>query len=186
MTNIASTIYHWGDHINMVLILISSETHLGLASMKMTILCCEMPLQTILRPACCQTKEVNDLRFFSWQLHVLEAGSKELQDAQFLRLAARKYRFCICHDDGTHQVHNNRCNIENILKYAHGVSPQLHGGYSLVSHLCLTCVSLASHLLLTCCSLTSCGPPRSQQFTKKSSKECVGKGMFGKFLPVLT
>jgi len=45
---------------------------------------------------------------------------------KFLRLAARKYRFCDCHNDETHRVHNNRCNIENILKYVHGVSPQLH------------------------------------------------------------
>ena len=77
----------------MVLILISSETHLGLAPMKMTILCCH----GILRPARCQTKEIKDLKFFSWQLHVLplffttreccekhrlqvlEAGSKEVQ-----------------------------------------------------------------------------------------------------------
>ena len=49
----------------------------------------------------------------------------------------------------------------------------------------LNCYSLATHLLLTCCSLTSCGPPRSQQF-QKGSKGCVGKGMFGKFLPVPT
>ena len=88
-----SIYYYWDDHI-MVLILISSETHLGLAPMKMTILCCHGTL----RPAPCQTKEVKD--FFSWQLHVLplffttreccekhrlqvlEAGSKEVQILQ--------------------------------------------------------------------------------------------------------
>ena len=45
---------------------------------------------------------------------------------KFLRLAARTYKFCNCHNDETHWIHNNRWNIENILKYVHGSLHRLH------------------------------------------------------------
>ena len=53
----------------------------------------------------------------------------------------------------------------------------------------LTCYSLATHLLLTCYSLAAHWPHVGHQGLnnyKKGSKGCVGKGMFGKFLPVPT
>ena len=49
--------------------------------------------------------------------------------------------------------------------------------------------SLATHLLLTCYSLAAHWPHVGHQGLnnyKKGSKGCVGKGMFGKFLPVPT
>ena len=76
--------------------------------------------------------------------------------------------------------------------YAH-VTLMLHSCPSLAPHLLLTCYSLATHLLLTCYSLATHLPltdlmwaTKVSTITKKGSKECVGKGMFGKFLPVLT
>jgi hypothetical protein len=69
----------------------------------------------------------------------------------------------------------------------------LHSCPSLAPHLLLTCYSLAIHLLFTCYSLATHLPltdlmwaTKVSTITKKGSKECVGKGMFGKFLPVLT
>jgi hypothetical protein len=57
-----------------------------------------------------------------------------------------------------------------------------HFCHSLATHLPLTCHSLATHSPLTDLMWAT----KVSTITKKSSKECVGKGMFGKFLPVLT
>ena len=76
--------------------------------------------------------------------------------------------------------------------YTH-VTLMLRSCYTHAPHLPLTCYSLAIHLLLTCYSLATHLPltdlmwaTKVSTITKKGSKECVGKGMFGKFLPVLT
>ena len=65
--------------------------------------------------------------------------------------------------------------------------------YSLATHLPLTCHSLATHLLLTCYPLATHLPltdlmwaTKVSTIMKKCSKECIGKGMFAKFLPALT
>ena len=54
--------------------------------------------------------------------------------------------------------------------------------HSLATHLPLTCHSLATHLPLTDLMWAT----KVSTITKKGSKECVGKGMFGKFLPAPT
>jgi hypothetical protein len=90
----------------------------------------------------------------------------------------------------------NRWNISETIMlpscYPH-VTLMLPSCYPHVTLMPLTCPSLAAHLPLTCPSLAPHLPltdlmwaTKVSTITKKDSKECVGKGMFGKFLPVLT